>query len=647
MASAVQSGRSTASAPSGISTAAAPLQRSLWTLTRGFRGTFALAVLALAVASAMTLLVPLVAKYALDVAASGSVAGGLPWLSGLLPAVTAGGGAALLPYFVASGVLVVVLTIVGGVFHYLRGRATAVASEGLVRRLRTIVHRHVEQLPAWWHDGMETGDLVQRCSSDVETLRVFYAQDLVEIGRAVVLLVVLLPLLFWLDATLALVSVSLMPVIFAFAWLFFRRVQVVFTRTDEAEAELTACLQENLTGIRVVRAFSRQAFEIERFAAHNARFRDHTQKLIDVMAVFWSVSDILCLAQIGLVLVVGGGFVAEGRLTAGDLFAFITWIMIVIHPIRQVGRVLTDAGKATVSLGRLAQVLDAPAEERAGRDAEHRPTGQLSLRGLTFAYPGGAPVLQDLDVDIAAGETIGIVGPPGAGKSTLVRLLLGLYDAPERTLFFDGVAIEDIDRQTLRARIAVVLQEPFLYSRTLEENLRIGDDHADVSALAEAVDDAALSETLANFDAGYATEIGERGVNLSGGQRQRLALARALLRRPALLVLDDALSAVDAHTEAHILERLAARRGRQTTLVIAHRLSAVRDADRILVLHDGRIVQHGNHDALVGEDGPYRTLARQQGMTDEGRRSEIRPETRPEIRPETRSGIRKAPRDAS
>lgn len=587
------------------------LQDDLWNLTRGYRRLFTIAVLALGVASALTLLVPLVAKYAIDVALEGDLALGIP----LLAALARGSEHALPAYLLASGLAVVVLTVVGGAFHYLRGRATAEASEGLVRRVRTLVHRHVEHLPAHWHDGVETGDLVQRCSSDVETLRVFFAQDLVEIGRGLILLLVLLPMLFWLDWQLALVSVALIPVIFLFAWRFYRRVQKVFTVTDEAEAEMTACLQENLTGIRVVRAFSRQAFEIERFAAHNATFRDHNQRLIDLMAVFWSASDLLCLAQLGLVLVVGGSFVADGRLSVGDLFAFLTWIMIVLHPIRMVGRILTDAGKANVSRGRLAEVLDAPLEE-ARRGGERTLGGAIEIRHLTFAYPGGAPVLDDVDLEIAPGETVGLVGPPGAGKTTLIRLLLGLYDAPEGTIALDGVPIEEIDREALRGQLSVVLQEPFLYSRTLEENLRVGRDHATVAALAGVVDDAALTETLASFPDGMETAIGERGVRLSGGQRQRLALARALLRQPAVLVLDDALSAVDAHTETHILERLAARRGRQTTLIVAHRLSAVRDADRIHVLHEGRIVQSGDHDTLAAEDGPYRALARQQGMLD-------------------------------
>ena len=601
------------------------LQSNLWTLTEGYRRLFVVAVATLGVASALTLVVPLVAKYAIDVALERSLAPGIPMLAQL-----AGDGEhALFAYLMLSGAAVVLITLVGGVFHYLRGRATAEASEGLIRRLRTLVHRHVEHLPAQWHDGMETGDLVQRCSSDVETLRVFFAQDLVEIGRGIVLLIVLLPMLFWLDWQLAVVSIALVPVIFLFAWLFFRRVQQVFTVTDEAEAAMTACLQENLTGIRVVRAFSRQDFEIQRFGVQNARFRDLTQKLIDLMAVFWSVSDLLCLAQLGLVLMVGGAFVADGRLSVGDLFAFLTWIMIVLHPIRMVGRILTDAGKATVSLGRLAEVLDAQVEVADRVEGEVALSGAFRIEGLTFAYPGGAPVLSDLELDVAAGETIGVVGPPGAGKTTLIRLLLGLYDAPSGTIHFDGIPVEAIDRDALRTQLSVVLQEPFLYSRSLEENLRIGRDDAASEEITAAIEDAALTATVAGFANGLGTEIGERGVNLSGGQRQRLALARALLRRPAVLILDDALSAVDAHTETHILERLAARRGRQTTLIVAHRLSAVRDADRILVLHEGRMTQFGSHDALVAVDGPYRALAAEQGMLDvDGMAAPMRDATR-------------------
>ncbi len=604
----------------------------LWALTRGYRHHFAGAVVALALASLLLLSVPLIAKYALDVVMEDGLASGIPGLAGLAERLAP--EHPLLGYLSLSGVLVVLVTLAAGGFHYVRGRLTAHASEGLIRRLRNSVHRHVEHLPAPWHDGMDTGDVVQRCSSDVETLRVFFSGDIVEIGRAVTLVTVLLPLMFWLDWALALVAVTLMPIIFGCAWVFFRRVQHVFKATDEAEAELTACLQENLTGIRVVRAFSRQPYEVERFGGYNARFRERYQRLISLMAVFWSGSDLLCSAQIGLVLIVGGHFVAEGRLTVGDLFAFLTWVAMVIFPIRQLGRILTDAGKATVARVRLAELLDAPLEAPIPALAnETTPVvpapaappswnGAIEARGLTFAYPGGAPVLSDLSFRVEPGQTLGLVGPPGAGKSTLVRLLLGFYEPPPGTLFIDDVPVEHVDRAALRAQLAVVLQEPFLYSRSLEENLRIGRDDAEAVSLTAAVDDAALTETLASFPEGLDTRIGERGVNLSGGQRQRLALARALLRRPAVLILDDSLSAVDAHTEAHVLARLAKRRGRQTTVIIAHRLSAVRDADLILVLGEGRILQQGRHGELAAADGAYRELCRQQGMLDHADRAD-------------------------
>lgn len=608
------------------------LHSNLWALTRGYRHRFGAAVMAMAFASLLLLSVPLIAKYALDVVMEDGLKSGMPVLSGLSASLTP--AHPLLGYLSLSGLLLVLVTVAAGVFHYWRGRLTAKASEALIRRLRTGVHAHVEHLPAAWHDGMDTGDVVQRCSSDVETLRVFFSGDLVEIGRSLILIAVLLPLMFWLDWALALVAVALMPLIFAGAWSFFRRVQFVFKATDEAEAELTACLQENLTGIRVVRAFSRQPFEVERFGGFNAEFRNRYQRLISLMAVFWSGSDLLCSAQIGLVLIIGGGFVAEGRLTVGDLFAFLTWVAMVIWPVRQLGRILTDAGKASVSLVRLGEVLDAAVEEQsrsetAAADSGGAESGGLTepgsrsggaaieARGLSFAYPGGPPVLDDLSFRVAAGETLGIVGPPGAGKSTLLRLLLGFYEPPPGTLLIDGVPIEQIDRTRLRNQLAVVLQEPFLYSRSLEENLRIGREDAEPELLTASMDDAALTETVAAFPDGLGTRIGERGVNLSGGQRQRLALARALLRRPSVLILDDSLSAVDAHTEVHILERLARRRGRQTTLIVAHRLSAVREADLILILGEGRVLQQGRHEDLAAAAGPYRELCRQQGLLDE------------------------------
>ena len=589
---------------------------SLWALTAGFRGPFGLAAWALLLASGALLLVPLLGTFAIDVALAGNLTPGTPVLRALAEGFAEH---ALLAYLLLSAGGIVLVTALAGLFHFLRGRWTALASEGLIRRLRLALHDQLEHLPAPWHDGMDTGDLVQRCSSDVETLRVFFSNDVLEIARAIALLLALLPLMFWRNPTLAALSLLLMPLVFTFAVLFFRRVKQVFTVTDEAEAAMTAALQENLTGIRVVRAFSRQPEERLRFAGFNATFRDHNRRLIDLMGVYWSTSDLLCLSQLGIVLFAGAYQLQAGTLSVGELFAFLTWEGMVIFPLRQFGRILTDAGKASVALTRLRAILEAAPEPEGQAEKALRAPLALRLDGLTFTYPGAAaPALQDLALSLAPGETLAILGAPGAGKSTLLRLLLRYYEAPAGAiaLGLSPEALRPLEHWplgALRSALAIVAQDPFLYGRSLEENLRVGAPNASEAALWIALEDAALADTVRALPTGLATALGERGVTLSGGQRQRLAIARALLRRPALLLLDDALSAVDVGTEAHILSALQKRKGESTVILTAHRLSTVRHADRIALLEDGQLVALGDHGTLLRTCAPYRALAQQQG----------------------------------
>ena len=376
---------------------------------------------------------------------------------------------------------------------------------------------------------------------------------------------------------------------------------------------MTAVLQENLTGIRVVRAFARQAFEIGKFGDRNAEFRDNNYRLVRLMALYWATGDLIALTQIGLVIYFGSVWFMEGSLSMGTLFAFILYENMIIWPIRQLGRVLTDSGKAVVSLVRVNEILDSPEETRAETPGEGRARGEINIEHLTFGYDPDRPVLEDIGVSIAAGETLAIVGHPGSGKSTLIRLLLRLYEYDKGAIQLDGRELNTLNRKYVRSQIGVVLQDPFLYSRSIEANLRVGRKDANPEAVVEAARDAAIHQAIVEFTEGYDAMVGERGVTLSGGQRQRLALARALLKDPPILVLDDALSAVDTGTERRILDALEQRKGRHTTLVISHRLSSVMHADRIMVLERGRIVQLGSHAELIVVDGPYRRLCEIQG----------------------------------
>jgi ATP-binding cassette, subfamily B, bacterial len=561
---------------------------------------------------------PMVAKYAIDVVTESDLRAGMPFLAGSWFEMSADAGAsgAVSAYLWLSALLAVLATGFAGLFQYLRGRLAASASEDIVRRVREELFHRLHHLRASFYDTADTGDLVQRCSSDVETLRVFLSSDVVEIGRSLILLVTVTPILFWLDARLALVALSLMPVLIVFAYVFFSKVKVVFQATDEAEAAMTAVLQENLTGIRVVRAFARQDYEIRKFGVRNAEYRDYNNRLIRLMGVYWSMSEFVAMAQVGLVLLFGALAIVAGSITVGTLFAFLTYVNMVLWPVRQLGRVLTDSGKAVVALGRINQVLTEPEESQEALPLRTRADGEIRIEGLTFGYEHSRPVIRDLSVHIRAGETLAIVGAPGSGKSTLIRLFLRLYNHQHGTILLDGHDITRVNRQWLRAQFGVVLQDPFLFSRSIAENLRVGRPDAPTAEIEHACLDAAIHESIARLPQGYGAMVGERGVTLSGGQRQRLALARALLKDPPVLVLDDSLSAVDTGTEQQILAALKRRKGRHTTLIIAHRLSSVMHADRIMVLEAGRCVQLGDHATLLRERGPYRRLCEIQGALD-------------------------------
>ena len=574
----------------------------------GDRIRYVLALGFLLVAAGLLYLIPLVPQAVIDVVL-GSEADKASDLSRAIIAVLGGRERVAADLWLPL-TLIAAIAIAAGAFTYGRQRWSAIASQNTAKRIRDRLQDRIQRLDMRAYDTLDRGDLLQRCTSDVDTAQVFLSTQVVEVGRAIVMLAVAIPVMFLVDWRMAIAAVWLLPLIITFSLLYFRRVRVLFKSKDEAEGRLTAAVNDNLVGIRVVRAFNRQQHEIDRFQPFNDEHRRLDARLYSVFASFWSISDLICFMQQASVVMIGAWLLSTQRILVGEFYFFFAAVGMYLWPVRQAGRIVADFGKATVAIERIEEILELPVETEVEIDpSDPVPAdGSIRFQSLAFAFGPETPVLRDVDFEIADGETIAIVGPSGCGKSTLVQLLLRFYDPDSGSIILGGVDIRRIPRHELRTRIATVLQQPFLLSRSIRENIVLADPAADAARIELATNEASIHESILRFEAGYDTPVGERGVTLSGGQRQRIAIAQALLQDPDVLVLDDALSAVDTGTEKAILEAIRSRRGDHTTIVIAHRLSTLREADRIVVMGEGRIEAIGTHAELRSRPGLYQRL---------------------------------------
>jgi len=411
-----------------------------------------------------------------------------------------------------------------------------------------------------------------------------------------------------LNVNLGLISLAVVPVIFLYSYFFFKRIQRTFKVVDEAEGAMSTTIQENLTGVRVVRAFGRQAYEIEKFEEKNAHMRDSVLRLLELFAQYWSSSDIICLSQSALVLCIGTIWTVQGKISLGTLFAFTSYVGMLLWPVRQLGRILTDMSKAFVAIDRTQEILRVPSEMNTSGDNFETIEGTIEFDHVTFEYEQGRKILDDVSFKVNKGETLAILGPTGAGKSTLVHLLARLYDVNEGSVKIDDVDVKDYDKKHLRENVGLILQEPFLFAKNIRDNIKIAKTEAEHHHVETAAKTAVIHDKIEEFNDGYETLVGERGVSLSGGQKQRMAIARRVITDAPIVIFDDSLSAVDTETDSAIRHRLKHTDKSLTTIIISHRVSTLSEADRIMILEDGKITDLDTHDKLIKKEGLYKRI---------------------------------------
>ncbi len=482
-------------------------------------------------------------------------------------------------------------------------------SEGFVKRIRDDLYSHIQHLSFAWHTAHSTGDMIQRCTSDVDVIRSFVCNQLVEVVRTVFLIILYMSIMFSMNVKLSLVALAFIPIVGLSSGLFYKKISSRFQAADEAEGELTTCAQENLTGVRVVRAFGRERFEVDRFNQKNERFSNLWIKLGKLLSVYWASGTFLTGLQVMVILLAGVVETVHGNMTLGSFLAFLTYNESLTWPVRSLGRVLSDMSKAGVSMDRVGYILKAPEEEDIPGAVSASVDGDIVFDHVTFGY-AGQQVLKDASFTIRKGSTFAILGGTGSGKSTLVHLLDRLYDLGEGQgrITIGGVDIRQMKRAELRRKIGLVLQEPFLFSQTIRENITATHPDASEAELRKAASIACVDEAITEFPDGYDTVVGERGVTLSGGQKQRVAMARMLLQQAPIMVFDDSLSAVDADTDAKIRIALHENLGDATVILISHRVTTLMQADRILVLDGGRVADIGTHSELISRPGIYKEI---------------------------------------
>lgn len=505
--------------------------------------------------------------------------------------------------------LVMLVALIGAICRYLFSLMNSTGAETLVMTMRNRLFEHIEHLPFAWYVKNPTGDLIQRCTNDVEMVKNFLSEQLTGMFRIIVMLVIGLTFMSSISVKLMLVALVFLPIIVLYSLFFHNKLAATFAVADEEEGNLSSIAQENLTGVRVVRAFGRERYEKARFEKQNDIYTAAYMKLSALMSAFWSIGDGISGLQVFVIVVLGTLAVYHGEMTPGNFIAFISYNAMLVWPIRRLGRVISEMSRAGVSIDRIRYIMNAQEEVNIAQPLKPDMHQDIIFDHVTFRYDEQGPdIIKDVSFAIEKGSTIGILGGTGSGKSTLMYLLDRLYPVTKGKITIGGVDIRDIDSNYLRSNIGLVLQEPYLFSRSLKDNIAIANDKAQFADIEEASRIASLDHAINHFKHGYDTFVGERGVTLSGGQKQRTAIAQMVIQHAPVMIFDDSLSALDAETDAKIRHALKTATGQATVILISHRITTLMNADQILVLNHGKIAEVGTHEELYKQNGIYKKI---------------------------------------
>lgn len=580
----------------------------IYSHSKGFIKFFFISAAATILKVAASFVVPQVIRFTVD-----SVIGDTPvnYMRPVMNMINAAGGMDFLKENLwVFAALILGLAVITGVSDYIGRLTVAKGTEGIIKNIRDKLFEHIQNLPFSWHIKNQTGDIIQRSTSDVEIIRNFISTQLVEMFRTITLVAISLILMFSMNLQLTMAVLIFIPVVVLYSTIFYGILSKKFLVADEAEGELFATIQENLTGVRVVRAFGREKYEIEKFSERNINFSDLWVKLGYQLGYYWGIGDLVTSVLLMIIVIYGTSYAVNDVITLGEFLAFVSYTSMIAWPLRAFGRILGELSKTKVSLKRICEILREPEENDNSDSGTPDIYKDIEFKNVTFHYDGEIPVVKNVSFTIKAGSTFAILGGTGSGKTTLMYLLNRLYDLPDDmgAITIGGVDIKNIKREYLRKNIGMVLQEPFLFSRTIKDNIAIVDSDASMAEIKEATSIARVDESIEEFSKGYDTIVGERGVTLSGGQKQRVSIARMLLQKTPIMVFDDSLSAVDADTDAKIRFSLKKRKGSSTTILISHRITTLMESDTIVVLDKGEVSDIGTHEELINRDGIYKDI---------------------------------------